>query len=114
MYKSRPHDPLSLAFAPSFLRGQRFAQAAAVLGSQGASGPARTVPVRFHPGPPPQTPDRRADGENWRAYHQARRSKDLSTKGAPVIQDLRSLDRAGDEGRTVLGVADGGYGNRTV
>lgn len=108
-------DPMSARFAKSFIRGQRFVQAAAVLRPEGQRGPARTIPVRFHPAPPPKRPGRRAEEDAWRAYRQAQRTENLSAKGAFVIRDLReSMDRAGHADRTLLVAVDGSYCNRNV
>lgn len=109
------HDPMSPPFAPSFMRGQRFIQAAAVLRPEGLEGPARTIPVRFDPAPPPQKPVKRADEAARLAYQQAKRTQNLSAKGAHLIANLRkSMDDAGYTHRTLLIAVDGSYCNRNV
>ena len=109
------HDPMSPRFAKSFLRGQRFVQAAVVVRPEGQGGPARTIPVRFHPAPPPKKPGRRADEQALCAFRLAQRTENLSAKGAFVIQNLReSMDRAGHAERTLVVAVDGSYCNRNV
>lgn len=109
------HDPMSPPFAPSFMRGQRFIQAAAILRPEGLEGPARAIPVRFHPAPPPQKPGKRADETALLAYKEAKRTQNLSVKGADLIADLRkSMDEAGYVHRTLLVAVDGSYCNRNV
>lgn len=109
------HDPMSPAFAPGFMRGHRFIQASATLRPEGLDGPARAVPVRFHPAPSAKKPGKRADEAAWATYHEAQRSQSLSVQGASVIADLRkSMDAAGYAHRGLLMAVDGGYCNRNV
>jgi len=109
------HDPLSAHFAPSFMRGQRFIQAACVLRPEGQEGPARTIPIRFTPAPPPKKPRRDAGEGVWQAYRQAQKTQNLSVRGRDVISDVRaSMDRAGHAQRPLLVCVDGGYCNRNV
>lgn len=109
------HDPLSPAFSPGFMRGQRFIQASAILRPEGDQGPCRAIPVRFHPAPPPKKPGRRADEDEWRSYRLAQRTENLSAKGSAVIADLRrSMDAAGHAERALLVAVDGSYCNRNV
>ncbi len=109
------HDPVSPAFAPGFMRGHRFIQASAILRPEGLDGPARAIPVRFHPAPPAKKPGKKADATAWAAYREAQHSQSLSIQGASVIADLRrSMDEAGYQQRGLLVAVDGGYCNRNV
>ncbi len=109
------HDAASPAFAPSFLRGHRFIQASALLRPEGGNGPARAIPVRFHPAPPAKKPGKRADAATWTAYREAQRNQSLSVQGAWVIADLRrSMNEAGYTERGLLVAVDGGYCNRNI
>ena len=109
------HDPLSPHFAPGFLRGQRFIQAACVLRPEGQDGPPRTIPVRFSPAPPPKKPRRDAGEGVWQNYRKAQKTENLSVRGRGVIEDVReAMDRAGADGRPLLVCVDGSYCNRNV
>lgn len=109
------HDPMSPAFAPGFMRGHRFIQASAILRPEELNGPARAIPVRFHPAPSAKKPGKRADEVAWATYHEAQRRQSLSVQGALVIADLRkSMDDAGYPHRNLLVAVDGGYCNRNV
>lgn len=108
-------DPMSPPFHPNLALGQRFIQAAVILRPEGIDGPARTIPVRFHPAPPPAKPKKKASEDEWTAYRHAKKTQNLSRQGVQVIKDVReSLDEAGCKDRTVLLVTDGSYCNRTV
>lgn len=97
------------------MRAQRFIQASAVLRPEGLGGPARSIPVRFHPAPPPKKPRKKDDATIWNAYREAQKTQNLSMKGAAVIADLRkSMDQAGYDDRPLLVAVDGGYCNRNV
>lgn len=109
------HDPLSPHFAPSFLRGQRFIQAACVVRPEGQDGPPRTIPIRFSPAPPPKKPRRDAGEGVWQAYRKAQKTENLSVRGRDVIEDVRTaMDRAGAGDRRLLVCVDGSYCNRNV
>ena len=96
------------------MRAQRFIQASAMLRPEGMGGPARAIPVRLQPAPPPAKPGRRADEVAWLAYREAQKTQNLSMKGA-LISDLRdSMDQEGYGQRTLLVAVDGSYCNRTV
>lgn len=112
---SYARDPMSPPFHPNLIMGQRFVQAAVILRPEGLNGPARTVPVRFHPAPPPPKPSKKASDEEWQAYRQAQKTQNLSCQGLQVIKDVRaSLDLAGCKDRTALIATDGSYCNSNV
>ncbi|MBT9153339.1 MAG: hypothetical protein DDT35_01571 [Firmicutes bacterium] len=46
-------DPMSPPFNVNLRLGQRYIQASAILRPEGIKGPARAIPIRFHPAPPP-------------------------------------------------------------
>lgn len=108
-------DPMSPPFHPNLLRGQRFIQAATLIRPEGLSGPARAIPVRFHPAPPPAKPGKRASEAEWQAYRKAQKTQNLSWRAVELLQDIRnSLDQAGHADRRILVVVDGSYCNGTV
>jgi len=112
---SYARDPMSPPFHPNLIMGQRFIQAAIILRPEGRNGPARTIPIRFHPAPPPPKPKKKASEEDWQAYRQLQKTQNLSRQGLQVIKDVRaSLDQAGCQDRTALIVTDGSYCNRNV
>lgn len=109
------HDPMSPPFAPGFLRGHRFIQASALLRPEGLDGPARAIPVRFHPAPSAKKPGKRADQAAWAVYREAQHRQRLTVQGAWLIADLRkSMDELGYAERDLLMAVDGGYCNRSI
>lgn len=108
-------DPMSPKFHPNLILGQRHIQASFILRPEGLAGPARTIPVRFRPAPPPAKPKKKASEEAWAAYRYAQKTQNLSCHAVAVMKDIREdLDRAGYIARTLLFVTDGGYCNGTV
>jgi hypothetical protein len=112
---SYARDPMSPKFHPNLILGQRFIQATCLLRPQGLNGPARSIPVRFTPAPPPAKPGKTASEEEQKEYRRAKKTENLSCQGAAVIKDLRAeLDALGASFRTALFVTDGSYCNRNV
>jgi len=112
---SYARDPMSPPFHANLVMGQRFIQVAAILRPEGLRGPARTIPVRFEPAPPPAKPRKRASPEEWEAYLKARKAQTLSWQGVRLMEEVREAsDRAGHAGSRLLWVTDGSYCNRTV
>lgn len=108
-------DPMSPKFHPNLILGQRFIQAATIIRPEGLAGPARTIPIRFQPAPPPTKPAKTAGEAEWQAYREAKRTRNLSCQAVEIMNDIRQrLDDAGYVHRIALFVVDGGYCNRTV
>ncbi len=112
---SYARDPMSPHFHPNLVLGQRFIQASFLLRPEGLGGPARAIPVRFQPAPPPTKPSKRAGEEAWAAYRQLQKTKTLSWQAVWLMQDLRTrANQAGHSDRTLLFATDGSYCNSTV
>lgn len=112
---SYARDPKSPKFHPNLIMGQRFIHAAIIVRPEGLQGPARTIPIRFQPAPPPTKPDKKAGEEEWAAYRQAKKTQNLSHQAVSLFKEIRtSLDQAGHANRAALLVADGSYCNGTV
>lgn len=112
---SYARDPMSPKFHPNLILGQRFIQTTALLRPQGLNGPARSIPVRFTPAPPPAKPGKKASEEEQKEYRRAKKTENLSCQGAAVIQGLRTdLDSLGAAARVALVATDGSYCNRNV
>jgi hypothetical protein len=108
-------DPMSPPFHMNLVRGQRFIQASAIVRPESLAGPARAIPVRFHPAPPLAKPGKRATEDQWREYRQAQQKQNLSGHAVGLLSDLRtSLNLAGYAKRTALIAVDGSYCNSTV
>lgn len=108
-------DPMSPPFHMNLQRGQRFIQASAILRPEGLSGPARAIPIRFHPAPPPAKPGKKAGEVAWAAYREAQKTRNLSCQAASLIEDIReSVTQAGYEDRSLLIAVDGSYCNRNI
>lgn len=112
---SYARDPMSPPFHPNLVLGQRFIQASLLLRPQCLEGPARAIPVRFQPAPPPTKPGKRAGQEAWTAYRQLQKTQTLSWQAVWLIQDLRErVSQAGYSDRPLLFATDGSYCNSTV
>ena len=112
---SYSRDPMSPPFYPNLRRGQRFIQASAILRPEALNGPARAIPVRFQPAPPPAKPGKRATEQQLKAYRLAQKTQSLSCQGTALIHEIRtSIDQAGCAGRTLLLCVDGSYCNGNV
>ncbi|MHB1702451.1 MAG: transposase [Acidobacteriaceae bacterium] len=112
---SYARDPMSPPFHPNLMLGQRFIQASLNLRPEALEGPARGIPIRFEPAPPPTKPGKRAGEEEWAAYRQAQKTQTLSWKAVGLMQDIRaSVDQAGHAHRVLLFATDGSYCNGTV
>lgn len=112
---SYARDPMSPPFHPNLMLGQRFIQAALILRPEALAGPARTIPIRFEPAPPPAKPGKRAGEEEWAAYRQAQKTQTLSWQAVWLMHNVRDhVDQAGYAHRTLLFVTDGSYCNGTV
>lgn len=108
-------DPMSPPFHVNLRRGQRYIQASAILRPEGLKGPARAIPIRFHPAPPPLKPGRKASAEELAAYKIAQKTENLSRKAVELIKGIReSVNKAECPGHTILLAVDGSYCNGTV
>lgn len=108
-------DPMSPPFHVNLRRGQRFLQASLLLRPEGLDGPARAIPIRYHPAPPPPKPGKRATEADLQAYHQAKKTQNLSCQAVQLIQDIRThIDQAGHASRVLLLAVDGSFCNGTV
>lgn len=111
-------DPLGPPFSTNFVWANRFLQISLALPEHPECpvSPARAIPVDLHHAPTPRKPNRRADGEQWRRWRQARAAAAISRQGVVQLQALRdALDRqpGGDQRRLVV-CADATFTNRTV
>lgn len=78
-------------------------------------GPARAIPIRFHPAPPPLKPGKKAGEKALQAYRLAQKTQNLSCQAAALIGDIRaSINQACYGDRTVLFALDGSYCNGNV
>ncbi|MCL6614208.1 MAG: transposase [Firmicutes bacterium] len=104
-------DPMSPPFHVNLRWGQRFLQASALIRPEGLHGPARAIPIRFEPAPPPKKPGKRAKPEEIEAYRRALKTENLSVKGVQTMEELRG--RIPRE-RGLLCVVDGSFCNGHV
>jgi len=104
-------DPGSPPFHVNLRWGQRYLQASALVRPEGLDGPARAVPIRFEPAPPPKKPKKKSTPEEIAACRQAMKTANLSCRGADLIREIRGEVPAG---RTVLFAVDGSYCNGNV
>jgi hypothetical protein len=104
-------DPGSPPFHVNLRWGQRYIQASALIRPEGLCGPARAVPIRFEPAPPPRKPKKKSKPEEIAACRQAMKTENLSCQGANLIREIRSRIPAD---RPVLFAMDGSYCNGNV
>jgi hypothetical protein len=109
------YDPLSPPFHANLIYGLRFMQASLIFPHyHEGPWPARAVPVRFVECPALKKPGKRATAEQWQAYRQAKRLKNLSTDSLAILAELRGrLDAMGAKDRPLLAALDGSLCNRT-
>jgi len=112
---SRGRDPLSPAFHPNLIWGQRFVQVSGILRQGETAALGRSVPIRFHQAPVVAKPKRSAPPEAWKEYESQRRRDNLSTRGVALLRELRQdLDNHQAADRLLIVSADGSYTNQTV
>jgi len=110
-------DPLSPAFQVNLILAQRFVQFSLLipLPAQLPS-PARGVPSRFAHVPSVKKPKCKAPQEDWDAYREAVKQKNLNTITVRMLHQFRDeLDRVhhAADVHLVL-VVDGGYTHKTI
>ena len=89
-------DPMSPPFRPNFIRGQRFCQLSALLPNEGEPGPARGIPLQYHPVPPVAKPKPTAPAAVWKEYRRGLKEQSLPQHGAFLITQLRrQMDEEG-------------------
>lgn len=109
-------DPMSPPFHANLILGLRFLQASLLVPlHQGGAFGCRALPVRFEESSPAKKPGKRASEEEWTAYKQRRKEKNLSTRCVAMMGALRaSLDAAGAREKTLVLPLDGSFCNQTV
>lgn len=109
-------DPLSPPFHANLILGLRFLQASLLvpLHKRTAAG-CRALPIRFEESPRVKRPSKRAPEQEWAAYRQESKERNLSTHFAVMTGRLRhALDEAGGAHKTLVISTDGSFCNRTV
>jgi len=109
-------DPMSPPFHTNLIYGQRFVQVSLIfpLYRREEQAP-RSIPVRFVESAVVKKPSKHAGPEQWKAFRQARRQKNLSTDGVGILRSLRAaLDVMGCADRLLVATVDGSWCNRTV
>lgn len=110
-------DPLSPPFQVNLILAQRFIQFSMLVPTTPEpSTAARAVPVRFEHVPSVRKPRKNAAKEDWDAYREAARQRNLNTAARKIIHGLRDeLDTAHQaEHLPLILVVDGSYTNKTV
>ncbi len=110
-------DPLSPAFQTNLVLAQRFIQFSLLVpNATQLPTAARGVPCRFQHVPSLKKPKRSAGQDEWQAYREAVKQKNLNTAASRIIRELRDeLDRIHDAAGMHLSlVVDGSYTNQTI
>lgn len=110
-------DPQSPKFRFNLMWGLRFLHFSLLVplyhSHQGV--PPRALPVRFLEVPALKKPGKRASADQIQAHRQAIKEHNLSRSTLTLLEDFRqSADAAGLQARTILGVGDGSFCNRTL
>lgn len=108
-------DPLGPKYKAQFMLGLRFLQASVLVPAYKSGGlAARGVPVAFTEVPAVKRPRRNASEEEWKAYRDATRTRNLSTAFVAQLSRLRKqLDEAGGASKILVATVDGSFCNRT-
>jgi hypothetical protein len=110
-------DPLSPPFQVNLILAQRFIQFSMLIPTASELPTAsRAVPIRFEHVPSVKKPRKNAAKQDWDAYREAARQKNLNTAAGRIIRQLRDeLDTAHQVERLpLILVVDGSYTNKTV
>lgn len=110
-------DPLSPKFRFNLMWGLRFLHFSLLvpLYRSKAEVPPRSLPLRFLEVPALKKPGKKASASQIEAYQQAVKQHNLSRSSLALLQELRQAADAADlRSRTILGVGDGSFCNRTL
>jgi hypothetical protein len=109
-------DPMSPPFHVNLILGKRFLQASALLPQyHQADVPALGIPVAFKDVPPVKKPGRKASSEEFIAYKEAKKKRNLSTAFVALAYQLRhDYDLAGAKDKILVCTGDGSFTNKTV
>lgn len=110
-------DPLGPPFQANLILAQRFIQVSVLVPAEReAPTAARALPCRFEHVPSAKKPKRKAPREEWVAYREAAKQKNLNTAACRIVCQLRQeLDvvHKAPHSHLVL-LVDGSYTNKTV
>jgi hypothetical protein len=109
-------DPMSPPFHVNLCYGLRFVQLSLLVSPLASPGPARALPVRFDPAPPPIKPKKNAAAEVWEAYRRERKQRTLPRAGVQAMASVRQTldERSHTRQRQLIVSGDSSYTNRTV
>ncbi len=110
-------DPLSPPFQVNLVLAQRFIQFSMLIPTAlELPTAARALPIRFEHVPSVKKPKKNAAKEDWAAYREAAKQKNLNTAACRISRQLRDeLDTAHQaEPLRLMLVVDGSYTNKTV
>jgi hypothetical protein len=109
-------DPLSPPFHTNLILGLRFLQASLLVPlHKRAAAACRALPIRFEESSRVKRPGKNASEDEWKAYRQQSKEKNLSTHFVAMMTQIRkALDDAGGTRKTLVISTDGSFCNRTV
>ena len=110
-------DPMGPSFQTNLRWGHRFLQASLVLplyqGDPQSS--SRSIPVRFELASVLKKPGKKASPDQFQAYRQLKKQKNLSVQFAALTREVRErLNQTGHSQKRLIQVGDGSFCNRTV
>ena len=109
-------DPLSPPFHTNLILGLRFLQASLLVPlHKRAAAACRALPIRFEESSRVKRPGKNASEDEWKAYRQESKKRNLSTHFVAMMTQIRkALDDAGGARKTLVISTDGSFCNRTV
>ena len=110
-------DPMGPPFQTNLRWGHRFLQASLVLPlyQQNPEHSSRSIPVRFELAPVIKKPGKKASEQEWTAYRQLKKEKNLSVQFVSLTKEVREhLNQTGHRSQRLVQVGDGSFCNRTV
>jgi hypothetical protein len=119
--KKIPHaswqaDPMGPPFQVNLIWGLRYLQMSMILPlyTDSESTPPRAIPIRFISAPSVKKPGKKATKEQWTAYRNLSKQKNLSTSFVDNVKQLRAtMDKMGLSHKTLIMSCDGSFCNKT-
>ncbi|MGD9202833.1 MAG: transposase [Chitinispirillia bacterium] len=109
-------DPMSPPFNVNLILGKRFLQASALLPMYDhAEVPCLATPIAFLEVPPVKKPSKKAGENEWIAYKEEKKKRNMSHSFNQLLRDVRKdYDNSGAKNAIIVAATDGSFCNKTV
>jgi hypothetical protein len=109
-------DPMSPPFNVNLILGKRFLQASVLLPMyEQANVPCLATPIAFVDVPPVKKPSKKASENDWIAYKEEKKKRNLSLAFIELIKEIRkNYDGVGASHASIVAATDGSFCNKTV